>query len=508
MKWIYGLGIAVLFLGSAMAAELSVEEPVLAPIHYGDRKGEKELFGYNPAFNPNVVSFDLQNRPYIRIRAGKKPAHGVAQGTLLQTVDGQGNWIVLDIWDRIENRPEGHWAEKFRYEIVFDGRGEAYLLVDGTGEVDRVWTWLLHSIDGCRSWRLYPVSLPQIPPFTNPCFPQYTTKHIRPIIERANGSNLRNNPPAIVGSDGSHLLLVPTRREADGSLSFPKPVQIETIAGDKAAPVNEVWCGDWGNFGNFFVMHEPVVSSEKKIHLFWARPWPVKCHPGTPMYAATYDRATGKVSMPVYLGSNGHQIDGHNRPAAAIDSKGFLHVILGGHATIQHPHEQLKYVRSLKPNDTSAGFSKPVELPIPERGEIQGDPGGSSYPSMVCDAEGTLHVFGRQYDVEAFVSPGIYTTPEGLLLTHSRLAYYRKKPGQPWEYRYLVLNYHPEYSLWFHKVSKDRNDRLFLSYMHTCHAFNKSIRHGPNLMLSDDHGDHWRLCTSPDLGALPEAPKK
>ena len=127
---------------------------------------------------------------------------------------------------------------------------------------------------------------------------------------------------------------------------------------------------------------------------------------------------------------------------------------------------------------------------------------------MVCDDTGILHVFGRQYDVEAFVAPNIYTTPEGLLLTHSRLAYYRKEPGKDWEYRYLVLNYHPEYSLWFHKVSKDRKNRLFLHYMHTCHAFNKSIRHGPNLMISDNSGASWRLCTSPDLDAKPESASK
>lgn len=500
--WICGLAVAMA-LGEGMASELSVKEPVLAPIHYGNRKGERELFGYNPVFKPNVVTFDLRNKPYIRIRNDGRGPHGLPGGTLLQTVDSHGDWIVLDIWERIENRPTGHWAEKFRYEVIFDGQGDAYLLVDGTGEVDGVWTWLLHSTDRCRSWHAYPLPLPKIPPITNPAFPDYTTKHIRPIIERPNGSNLKNTPPAIVGSDGKYLLLVASERRADGTLRFTKPIRIEKVAGDENAPINVNWCGDWGNFGNFFVMHEPVVSSDKNIHLFWGRPWPVKGEQGTPMYAATYDRKTGKVSKPVYLGSNGHQIDGHDRPAAAIDKNGCLHVILGCHATIEHPHEQLKYVRSLKPDDTSAGFTQPVELPIPARGEIKGDPGGSSYPSMVCDDNGVLHVFGRQYDVAAYVAPGIYTTPEGLLLSHSRLAYYRKKPGQPWEYKYLVCNYHPAYSLWYHKVTKDRKDRLFLSYMHTSHAFNKSIRHGPNLMISDDGGDQWRLCTSPDLGARP-----
>ena len=41
-------------------------EGVVLPIYYEKGKGERELLGYRPGFEPNICTFDNNNRPYMR----------------------------------------------------------------------------------------------------------------------------------------------------------------------------------------------------------------------------------------------------------------------------------------------------------------------------------------------------------------------------------------------------------------------------------------------------------
>src|SRR5262245_60019770 len=59
------IALAARFAGAAVGSELSVN--AAAPITYQQfYQGERELYGYNPLFAPNTVTFDNDNAPYIQ----------------------------------------------------------------------------------------------------------------------------------------------------------------------------------------------------------------------------------------------------------------------------------------------------------------------------------------------------------------------------------------------------------------------------------------------------------
>ena len=95
-------------------------------IHGKNFQHERELFNYNPKFYPNVVSFDKQNRPYLRTR-GKKP--------VLETIDAAGKWHKIDFCKAIKKQYPG-WNSliatgTFTEErVAIDNADNIYLLAD------------------------------------------------------------------------------------------------------------------------------------------------------------------------------------------------------------------------------------------------------------------------------------------------------------------------------------------------------------------------------------------
>ena len=85
------------------------------------------------------------------------------------------------------------------------------------------------------------------------------------------------------------------------------------------------------------------------------------------------DHETGNWSATYTLGEGR---DNHSRPTIVVDSKGYLHVIIGGH------HTGLQYRRSLRPSDTS------------EWTEIETF-GKTTYPVLICGPDDTLYLTGR-----------------------------------------------------------------------------------------------------------------
>ena len=104
----------------------------------------------------------------------------------------------------------------------------------------------------------------------------------------------------------------------------------------------------------------------------------------------------------------------------------------------------------------------------------------------------------------------------------------RKLAGQDWEpHKYLMVPFRNMYSCWYHKMSLDRQGRLFLSYIYyanqlsdaqlesykakwpdetptdvTQHAGNWRwglTPHDPGMLVSDDKGDSWHLATTADF---------
>src|SRR5690606_26579537 len=106
----------------------------------------------------------------------------------------------------------------------------------------------------------------------------------------------------------------------DGNLEFHKPVRLT----DSALSAS---------------MHSGIpsmiVSRDSKIHVAWGEatdPGISKEEiPGVPAYVATYDRRTRTLSEPVFMSFGAPPNDGHNTPSITMDSKGYLHVVVGTH---------------------------------------------------------------------------------------------------------------------------------------------------------------------------------
>jgi len=477
--------------------ELGVAGPVLAPIrHERFFRGERELFGYRPRFWPNTVTFDPDNRPYLRAgdeHQGWKNTVGV-----VQTLDRRGRWRRLDFTSAIRARfPKwdgtflrSHFAEE---RIAFDAAGDAYMVVNGTrSSLHR--NLLLHSRDRCRSWHVHEL-------------PAGWAR-----LEMPDGHNDLDRPPVLLvhaGWQGGPLRLIAPRKESDGTLTVPKPVRLPDDGNARPLPLHS-------GAGN------ATATKRGRTHVVWLSLTPVPGRDGTPQYAATYDHATRAFSKPVLLGFGGTgKPDVHNGPAVALDSKGTLHVVFGAH------HDPFHHTRSLEPNTTTAGWTKPVPIGKPQPAARSGS---YTYVSLVCDRADTLHVVAR------YAGDGYRFC----------LDYLRRKAGRPWEDRgHLLIPFRAYYSCWYHKLTLDRRGRLFLSYLYygdqygdehnapgdrsgdevaayrrkwpaetielrqgsrTRHGSWKGLRaHDPAILMTDDAGDTWRLALTPDFpaGLLP-----
>ncbi len=89
----------------------------------------------------------------------------------------------------------------------------------------------------------------------------------------------------------------------------------------------------------------------------------------------TLNRATGQWSPTVTIGEGQ---DNHGGPGLTVDSKGYLHILYYPH------HEQLRYRRSLRPNDISE-WEAETKFGV-----------GLSYPVVICGPDDTLVLTARR----------------------------------------------------------------------------------------------------------------
>jgi len=443
--------------------ELGVEGPVCTPVrHQPFWRLEPEQFGYRPRFVSGVVTFDLENRPYMRSEY------------TLQTLDAEGRWTRLDFEDSVQKKyPKWdgklHTGAFTEEHTVFDTRGAAYLIANATrSSLGKI--LLLHSTDGRRSWSAYEIGRG----FAR--------------LERSDGHNDFSQPPPVLvyeaGRSGLLQLVVPKRRP-DNTLDVST---VKVVSRDSYLVPNHSGGGN------------SLCSQGDLIHIVWPGRAPIDGQPkaGTPQYAATYDRKTGSLTKPAFLGFGGTgRPDPHNMPAIAADSKGYLHVVMGAH------HDPFRYARSLKPRSTTSGWTAPVEFGAPKPSPNEGS---YTYAGWICDADDTLHCAAR------WAGAG-YTF---------RLVYLRKKAGSPWEdQQYLICPFAGNYSIYYHKMNLDRRGRLFINYVTTrtnrfpdeMAAYSKKWpaedsssrfpRKHPGILMSDDHGDSWRLAVTDDLIPAP-----
>lgn len=180
--------------------------------------------------------------------------------------------------------------------------------------------------------------------------------------------------------------------------------------------------------------------------------------PGRPVRAmlGICDGETGELQASMLLGK---AVDNHCGPALAMDPDGRLHVLVGGHGT------PFQYRWSDDPTNLSS-WSAPEELPA-----------SSTYPSLLADASGTLHLAYRQ--------GGRY----------SQLRYRRKFPGQPWgEPVPLALSPKPGYAHFMQTLSLGPEGKLHLTcqfhYGDTGPSYD-AWTHAGAYLFSDDGGDTW-----------------
>lgn len=448
--------------------------PVYTPItHTSYFNFEYELFGYNPRFDPNVVTFDSFNRPYIMTgyRSGND---AMTEGKYIQTLDSQGRWIILDPtpyilaeypqWDKVW----GSWDE----HVIFDDDDDAYILLRANSK-----NLLLYSRDYCRSWQVYEL-------------PMNITWNYCGIFESRTSFNDCSNPPAIINGTfwiGGNLELVFPQKNQDGTLTIPSPVVVYNATKAWLTP-------------NHSGLSNVMITKNNLTHIVWMTKDDLAGHTGEgPCYAATYNHTTGQVSSPVLIGFSDAQ-DEHNPPVIEIDSNGYLHVIIGAH------HQRFQYTKSLMPNSTQNGWTTPVQ--------IGSDPGGYTYTALVCDSNDKLHLVSRN-------STGDY---------NFRLSYMYKPAGQSWVYdTTLVAPGRPYYVCWYHQLHLDRQGRLFINYVSYVNQLDRGALtgevaaymakwpeeniqltdpasdwysvtfHTPVLLISDDSGASWRIAETSDF---------
>ncbi len=113
----------------------------------------------------------------------------------------------------------------------------------------------------------------------------------------------------------------------------------------------------------------------------------------------TLNHTTGRWSTTYTLGEGR---DNHARPTITVDSKGYLHVIIGGH------HTGLQYRRSLRPGDASRWTETEAF-------------GKTTYPLMICGPDDTLYLAGRHDS------------------GWKGMDFYIKPPGEKWQHRGLLV---------------------------------------------------------------------
>ncbi len=416
--------------------------PVKVPVKLEPYRHENERFGYLPEYPlDNQVYFDMKNRPFVISSGGVFSLRG---GAWIKTTKAHRR----DTERIIPIRPLGT-------KIAFDRDNDVYLLGRDGGS-----TVLLRSADHGATFTAWPV--PGSGNFD---------------VEQFSGHNIMNGPPPLarfhqtardpklIWRRINDLDLILPAKKSDGSI----------VMGDPVA-VSKKCIGLSAHSG----IPSTIVSRGDNVHITWGEATPPQAKaPGVPTFVATYNRSTGQLGLPALVGHGPPANDVHNSPCITIDSKGYLHVLIGTHG------RAFKYVRSLLPNSAGGGWTKAEDVGAGLR---------QTYVGMVCDRNNTLHlVFRLWLDDNKYYPAGYY----------ANLAYMSKRPAEKWsDARPLVVAPFSEYSIFYHRLTINRKGALFLSYDYWSTFWFYRTDHRGNrrsLLMSPDGGDTWKLAPSSEF---------
>jgi len=179
------------------------------------------------------------------------------------------------------------------------------------------------------------------------------------------------------------------------------------------------------------------------------------------------DGRTGALQNIVTLG---HGVDNHCGPALAVDHDGRMHTVIGGH------HTPFQYRYSDNPAD-EASWSEP---------ESMGP--RNTYPSLVADGQGTLHMVHREGALYDSNLPADRQKPY-------EFWYRRKKAGRPWEAPVAITTSPTAgYCHFMQSLSVGPAGALHLFFQHhyTDGDLPNHMRGRMGVYLrSDDGGDTW-----------------
>jgi len=313
--------------------------------------------------------------------------------------------------------------------------------------------------------------------------------------------NNRSVPPALLGKNKAGIILAPLKI-VDDQLQKGQDILLAKVA---KARLRNVMSGA----GNCSVT---VGTKTFVVYMVNEHRNGLK---GVPHYILSYDHQTGDITEPLLLGESGHRLDLHNTPVIAVDSKGYLHVILGAH------WHSMPYLKSKKP----ANFTEWSDVRyIAGNGDNRWSRNGLSYPGLLIDQKDTLHLVVRgrnSHFVKSDSTDPADPKDYGPHLNYA-LVYLRKKTGQAWEERkdLVILKNHLNYSNFYHKTALDKKGKLYVSYMYYAHNLsdkdkdiyhekwpakttnlNKSpyVAHDPVLIYSNDGGDSWQITETKDF---------
>ncbi len=412
-------------------------QPLALPVVLRAYRHENEQFGYLPDYPlEHQMYFNPQNRPFVRLANG------------LAALEG-GRWRTT-----VTNPPSTPASSK----IAFDRENRVYLLANAGG-----WTALQYSTDGGRTF-----AAATIPPRDRPA---------RAFdLEEFTGHNPLAGPPPILRytlTEKDPKLF--WRSLNDLELFLPRWENGQVVIGEPIL-VTKQCIGLATHSG----IPASVVSRGSKVHIVWGEATdPAAKAPGVPVCAATYDRATGKLSERVVLGYGPPANDIHNSPSITMDQAGYLNVLGGTHG------KPFPYARSLNPNDAAAGWTPAA---------VTGEAINQTYVGLVCGPDDTLYSVFRYWRYHAEPFPAS---------THATLAFQRKRPGQPWEPpRVLIVSPFSEYSVFYHRLTIDRAGRLFVSYDYWSTFWfyrNDTPDRRRTVLLSPDGGETWKFAGAEDF---------
>ncbi|MDI9603729.1 MAG: BNR-4 repeat-containing protein [Bacteroidota bacterium] len=406
---------------------------------------EHEQFGYSPDYpTTNQPYFNIHNEPFI-----------LSDKSLFSYQSGK--WNETDVGE-------------LRSSIAaFDSDNNVYLLGRDSNE-----TVLLHSTDNGHTFKSYVIPGSLLLP---------GSLGVSYDIEQFTGHNMSDGPPPImkyrrVGADKEHFW----RRWGNVELLIPKKTD-QGIEWEEPIFISDKCIGVSSHSG----LPSSVVSRDDKIFVVWGEVTDVQISkeeiPGVPVFVAMYDKKSKSLSAPVRVGFGPPPNDTHNIPGITIDSHGYLHVLTGTHG------RPFQYARSLRPMSIDGGWTEAESLLDKNTPHST-----QTYLGLVTDQENTLHTIFRfwQHNVEPF--------PD----THyATLAYMSKKQGEPWsEPRILVQAPLSHYSNFRHRLTIDREGRLFISYDYwSTYWFYRNDRKysGRVLLMSSDGGKNWSLTTNDDF---------